>query len=471
MKKINTGLGLAFLFLTFGCSTDTPMPGQQNVEISDDADVGQRGDVSQTKDTNSSDNDTSRDSGMMDVDNNVDVSEDMAPKPKPEPNFDPNFNPSCDDNHAQILRYYQSFLGRYPDIAGANSWMTTFTNGTSLDVIAASFNDSPESQAIYAGLSYADFVEAAYQNSFGRSADPEGLTSFTAKLESGEMTRVGLLRFFADSDEMKTILPYAQRPFCKFVRDHTVGYSLTQFAPNVVYARSADGNVNAVFVEETKEGNLRVPMPESIPSTCADRSIPMVRRRPTGYFGGTFAINGNWFGCYLPKYFAGYSVSAGTVLGATMDGREGYLGQNTEGKFVIGYYPDTAGALPDGIHHAISGKRIVGAGALWPPVTTATTDPTFTNRNPRTGGGLTPEGYLVLAVVDGRTKGPGMTGTELGNLFIGFGTRQALTFDGGGSSALFLDGRGIVNEPSDGSVRSVGNQLVFEAASEWVIEP
>ena len=270
---------------------------------------------------------------------------------------------------------------------------------------------------------------------------------------------------------MKNKLPYAKRPFCTFVDDHTAGYVLTQVAPNVLYARSSDGNVNAVFVEQNTDGNLRVPMPEAVPSTCANRAIPTYRRRATGHFGGTFAINGNWFGCYLPKYFGGYSVSAGNVLGATNDGREGYLGQNTEGKFVVGHYADNGGAVPTGLHHGIGGKTLVVGGILWGPTTTDSADPTFTNRNPRTGGGLTAEGYLVLAVVDGRGFGPGMTGTELGNLLISFGVSRGLTFDGGGSSALFLDGRGVVNQPSDGSVRPVANQLVFDAATKWIGQP
>ncbi len=86
-------------------------------------------------------------------------------------------------------------------------------------------------------------------------------------------------------------------------------------------------------------------------------------------------------------------------------------------------------------------------------------------RNPRTAVGLTKDKRkLVLAVVDGRQSiSVGMTCAELADLMKGLGCDTALNFDGGGSSAMYLAGAGVVNSPSDGSERVVGNHLAVLA--------
>jgi hypothetical protein len=56
-----------------------------------------------------------------------------------------------------------------------------------------------------------------------------------------------------------------------------------------------------------------------------------------------------------------------------------------------------------------------------------------------------------------------MTCGELGTLMKGLGAWNALNFDGGGSSAMYIQGAGIVNTPSDGSERVVGNHLALFA--------
>ncbi|MDQ3038069.1 MAG: phosphodiester glycosidase family protein, partial [Myxococcota bacterium] len=80
-------------------------------------------------------------------------------------------------------------------------------------------------------------------------------------------------------------------------------------------------------------------------------------------------------------------------------------------------------------------------------------------RHPRTAMGLTEDRRtLILLVVDGRsTVSVGMYGTELASLLDQLGAWQAFNLDGGGSSQMWLAGRGTINAPSDGSPRSVAN--------------
>ena len=82
-------------------------------------------------------------------------------------------------------------------------------------------------------------------------------------------------------------------------------------------------------------------------------------------------------------------------------------------------------------------------------------------RHPRTAIGWTPERRLLLVVVDGRQPAwsDGMSLPELTWLFQRLGASHALNLDGGGSTAMVVNGR-VVNRPSDREgVRAVGNAL------------
>jgi hypothetical protein len=88
-----------------------------------------------------------------------------------------------------------------------------------------------------------------------------------------------------------------------------------------------------------------------------------------------------------------------------------------------------------------------------------------TTRNPRTAVGLSQDSKtLYLVVVDGRRTGAaGMTCGELAAVMKGLGAYHALNLDGGGSSTMYVAGQGVVNRPSDGTERTVGNHLAIFA--------
>ncbi|HEU5055866.1 MAG TPA: phosphodiester glycosidase family protein [Kofleriaceae bacterium] len=92
-------------------------------------------------------------------------------------------------------------------------------------------------------------------------------------------------------------------------------------------------------------------------------------------------------------------------------------------------------------------------------------DPLCSNRHPRTAVGLSADRRtLIVAVVDGRaTSRIGMTCDELSALLREMGADDGMNLDGGGSSTMWLAGAGVVNVPSDGSQRTVGNHLGVHA--------
>ncbi|MBP9206991.1 MAG: phosphodiester glycosidase family protein [Kofleriaceae bacterium] len=80
-------------------------------------------------------------------------------------------------------------------------------------------------------------------------------------------------------------------------------------------------------------------------------------------------------------------------------------------------------------------------------------------RHPRTAMGLTADrATFLLVAVDGRsTSSVGMTCAELAGLMHELGAHTAFNLDGGGSTQMWVDGRGTINQPSDGSARAVAN--------------
>ncbi len=91
------------------------------------------------------------------------------------------------------------------------------------------------------------------------------------------------------------------------------------------------------------------------------------------------------------------------------------------------------------------------------------------DRHPRTAMGLTEDREtFILVVVDGRDSPDslGMYGSELATLMFDLGAWEAFNLDGGGSTAMWLEGAGYVNQPSDGSARAVANHWGVYAGPE-----
>jgi len=81
-------------------------------------------------------------------------------------------------------------------------------------------------------------------------------------------------------------------------------------------------------------------------------------------------------------------------------------------------------------------------------------------RAPRTALGVTKDGHILLAVVDGRQySSVGFTLLEMALFMQEAGAIQAMNLDGGGSSEMVVSGN-VVNKPSDLRERRVGSALV-----------
>lgn len=83
-------------------------------------------------------------------------------------------------------------------------------------------------------------------------------------------------------------------------------------------------------------------------------------------------------------------------------------------------------------------------------------------RNPRTLAGVTDDGRLLLVVVDGRQPdwSVGATFDESALLLRSLGAKDGLNLDGGGSSTMVIRGQ-VVNRPSEGKPRAIGDAIVI----------
>ena len=88
-------------------------------------------------------------------------------------------------------------------------------------------------------------------------------------------------------------------------------------------------------------------------------------------------------------------------------------------------------------------------------------------RAPRTAIGITDDQKLLLVTVNGRQPNisVGMSLHELGNLLLELGALQAMNLDGGGSTTMVIRNL-VLNLPSDGKERPVGNSIVIIADVE-----
>lgn len=94
-------------------------------------------------------------------------------------------------------------------------------------------------------------------------------------------------------------------------------------------------------------------------------------------------------------------------------------------------------------------------------------DDILKGRAPRTAIGVTADQKLLLVTVNGRQPNisVGMTLDELGNLLIELGALEAMNLDGGGSTTMVIRDL-VLNLPSDGKERAVGNAIVVVPGSK-----
>lgn len=371
-------------------------------------------------------------------------------------------NPSCQEGSADVLRLYQSFFGRAPDKQGANYWLNAYNSGRlSYGGIATNFANSAEFANKYSNMNNRQFVERIYYNVLRRAPDQQGWDYWVRQLNNG-MSRRDLVVNISRSKEFKRLNPYPYSTFCRNARQvlTSKGYRLHANHPGMItgHKRTSNQSINAVMIE-LKRPNTKM------------RVSPGHRKQVVGAYarqiGAEIAINGNWF---TSTSFDGPSMSGGRNYGGNDHHYTSLVGfNNTQPGRVYLLPHQEIRNVPTWIKEGISGhptltwqgRNAVGSAQMG--------DPTNSNRNPRSAIGVSSDSSTVILVtVDGRSRSAiGMTARELAEVMLELGADRSVMLDGGGSSTLWVAGRGVINRPSDGRPRAVANQLAVQLGN-WV---
>ena len=139
-------------------------------------------------------------------------------------------------------------------------------------------------------------------------------------------------------------------------------------------------------------------------------------------------------------------------LGATF-----IKGLKVGGPVRVGWRADS----PDALDIVSGNTMVVVDGKTVYPASCSTN---MCRHEPRTAMGVTGNGRVVLLVVDGRTSvSEGFTLHRLGHwMKEQLGVVNAVNLDGGGSATMWINGRGVVNDPTDSAgERPVSNAVVI----------
>ncbi len=233
--------------------------------------------------------------------------------------------------------------------------------------------------------------------------------------------------------------------------------------PLVIHVVEADLTVPGVSVDVTP------------PDLDSERAL--FARTTSGYLedrGVQVAVNGNFFEPHhdtLPWWFYPRAGDPVDVIGVAAHAGEAYTGRVRRGFHEL--YISADGRLsfdqPLGeVYHAIGGLYLfVRNGQPWVP--RAGTYPRYNDAEPRTAVAVAETGTrLLLFVVDGRQPGysEGIGMAELADIVIEYGGYTALNLDGGGSTAMAIegqDGAELINSPVQSGIpgreRPVANHL------------
>ena len=104
-------------------------------------------------------------------------------------------------NAGKAYRLYEAAFDRKPDASGLGFWIKALDGGVSLQSVAQGFVGSKEFKGLYGEqISQAEFVSAVYTNVLGRAPDQAGADFWVTALNNGA-SRAQVLMGFSESPE------------------------------------------------------------------------------------------------------------------------------------------------------------------------------------------------------------------------------------------------------------------------------
>ena len=121
-----------------------------------------------------------------------------------------------------------------------------------------------------------------------------------------------------------------------------------------------------------------------------------------------------------------------------------------------------------GVNHAVSGgPYLIKDGQIFVDTFAQKFGP-ISGLNPRTAVGYTKDNRFIMITVDGRQKGSiGLTLNDLAKLMKEFGCYNAMNFDGGSSTQMYVNNK-VVNNPLNKGGNMVGSGLIVKVSKNEV---
>jgi hypothetical protein len=115
---------------------------------------------------------------------------------------DKNIAFDINETAGEAYRLYKAAFDRIPDHGGLGFWINALDNGAAMSDVAAGFTNSDEFTSQYGtDLSNSEFINLLYNNVLDRDADQGGLDFWLGHMNSGALTREGVLIEFSESNE------------------------------------------------------------------------------------------------------------------------------------------------------------------------------------------------------------------------------------------------------------------------------
>lgn len=181
------------------------------------------------------------------------------------------------------------------------------------------------------------------------------------------------------------------------------------------------------------------------------------------YFGAVLGVNGSRFNSYGVPSWDVETLTNGVINNRAYGVGHGFMAIRSDGAMYMPQVGTSAASLKkQGVKDTFSfGPTLLSGGDVVPlsaqGYPAAFSSPDMQGKYPRTAVGMVRPGEYVLLVTHAR---PGLTLSEMRNIFKNQGCSYAFNMDGGGSATLSYRGH-LLNRPTDGTERAVGDFLLF----------
>ncbi len=145
---------------------------------------------------------------------------------------------SCPEMTDSIDRLYSAYFLRAPEGGGFEFWSTEYAAGRwNLERMSDFFATSDEFNTRYSTLTNAQFIDLVYRNVLNRAPESDGFNFWLGQLDSGALTRGGMMIRFSESKEY-TIITGTEPPMAGYFSWYPAGTTWT--CANGSFAAPAD---------------------------------------------------------------------------------------------------------------------------------------------------------------------------------------------------------------------------------------